>query len=118
MRSSIESRVKHEGTKARRRARQFEDGAGCPAIWMKILNCCRRSWSGWRRKLLMLHLRSTRSRGQGSWNRSMRNAFAYELTKRGFRVQRQVLVPIIYDGVQLEEPLRLDLLVEEAVIIE
>ena len=48
----------------------------------------------------------------------MRNAFAYELTKRGFRVQRQVLVPIIYDGVQLEEPLRLDLLVEEAVIIE
>src|SRR5258706_11261381 len=43
---------------------------------------------------------------------------AYELSKRGLRVRRQVPVPIFYDGVMLEEPLRLDLLVEETVIIE
>jgi GxxExxY protein len=43
---------------------------------------------------------------------------AYELAKRGLRVRRQVPVPIFYDGVALEEPLRVDLLVEEAVIIE
>jgi|SRR6266850_863355 len=42
----------------------------------------------------------------------------HELVKRGLRVRRQVLVPIVYDGVLLEEPLRLDLLVEESVIIE
>jgi GxxExxY protein len=41
-----------------------------------------------------------------------------ELTKRGLRVRRQVAVPIVYDGEVLEEPLRLDLLVEESVIID
>ena len=41
-----------------------------------------------------------------------------ELTKKGLRVRRQVPVPIIYDGEVLDEPLRLDLLVEELVIID
>jgi len=41
-----------------------------------------------------------------------------ELTKRGLRVRRQVAVPIIYDGEVLDEPLRLDLLVEETVVID
>src|SRR4051794_17852626 len=41
-----------------------------------------------------------------------------ELTKRGLRVRRQVPVPISYDGEVLDEPLRLDLLVEESVIID
>src|SRR4051812_18868823 len=56
--------------------------------------------------------------GPGLLESIYEKCLAYELTKRGFKVQRQVLVPIIYDGVRLEEPLRLDLLVEEAVIIE
>jgi GxxExxY protein len=42
----------------------------------------------------------------------------HELLKRGLKVGRQVPVPIYYDGVLLEEPLRLDLLVEESVIVE
>jgi len=41
-----------------------------------------------------------------------------ELTKRGLRVRRQVAVPIVYDGEVIDEPLRLDLLVEETVIID
>ncbi len=44
--------------------------------------------------------------------------FEYELKKRGLKVRRQVLVPIIYDGVVLKEELRIDLLVEEQVIVE
>jgi GxxExxY protein len=43
---------------------------------------------------------------------------AYELTKRGLKVERQVQVPLIYDGVRLDSELRLDLLVENQVIIE
>jgi len=41
-----------------------------------------------------------------------------ELQKRGLRVRRQVLVPIEYDGELLDDGLRIDLLVEESVIIE
>lgn len=43
---------------------------------------------------------------------------AYELRKRGLNVQRQVIVPIKYDEVVLDDGLRLDLLVENSVIIE
>ena len=42
----------------------------------------------------------------------------YELTKRGLRVERQVPVPVFYDGVKLDVGIRIDLLVEDCVIIE
>ncbi|MEB3162823.1 MAG: GxxExxY protein [Prochlorothrix sp.] len=42
----------------------------------------------------------------------------YELTKRGFKVDRQVTLPVIYDNIQLRAGFRLDLLVNECVIIE
>lgn len=41
-----------------------------------------------------------------------------ELSKRGYDVSRQVKVPIVYDGVELATPLRLDLLVADSVIVE
>jgi GxxExxY protein len=43
---------------------------------------------------------------------------AYEISKRGLKVLRQVRVPILYDGVQLDADLRLDLLVEDLVVVE
>ena len=42
----------------------------------------------------------------------------HELTKRGHSVKRQVTVPVVYDGVRLDAGLRLDLLVDEEVIVE
>lgn len=42
----------------------------------------------------------------------------YELTKRGLSVQRQVEIPVMYDGVKMEVGFRVDLLVEELVIVE
>ena len=42
----------------------------------------------------------------------------HELTKRSLRVQRQLTLPVFYDGVRLDAGLRLDLLVEELVIVE
>jgi GxxExxY protein len=44
--------------------------------------------------------------------------FCHELTKRGMKNRRQVVVPIVYDGIIFDEGLRLDVLVEELVICE
>lgn len=44
--------------------------------------------------------------------------FCHELAKRGLSYRRQVVVPIVYDGIKFDEGLRLDVLVEEAVICE
>jgi GxxExxY protein len=43
---------------------------------------------------------------------------AFELTRRGLRVKTQEPMPVIYDGVKLDVGFRLDLLVEDLVIIE
>ena len=43
---------------------------------------------------------------------------AHELTKHGMTVRRQVAVPVYYDGLELESGLRLDLLVNDRVVVE
>ena len=43
---------------------------------------------------------------------------AHELRKSGIAVTRQVEIPIVYDGIEFEEGLRLDLLIEGKVIVE
>lgn len=43
---------------------------------------------------------------------------AHELNKRGCKVRRQVEVPVAYDGIRFDLGFRLDLLVNELVIIE
>jgi len=42
----------------------------------------------------------------------------HELKKRGLSVVRQVPVPIVYDEIRFEEALRLDMIVEEKVVVE
>jgi GxxExxY protein len=43
---------------------------------------------------------------------------AHELKMRGLKVARGVKVPIVYEGTELDAELRLDLLVEDLVIVE
>jgi GxxExxY protein len=43
---------------------------------------------------------------------------AHEISKRGFHVERQVAIPVVYDDVRLDAGLRLDLLVEKCLIVE
>jgi GxxExxY protein len=43
---------------------------------------------------------------------------SHELQKAGLKVKRQVDIPIKYDGLIFQEGLRLDILVEDLVIIE
>jgi len=43
----------------------------------------------------------------------------HELTKRGFKVESQLWLSVIYDGIEIEEGgYKIDLLVENAVIVE
>ncbi len=56
--------------------------------------------------------------GPGLLESVYEEALVYELEKRGLKVERQKPVPIIYKGVTLTTDLRLDLLVEESVIVE
>ncbi len=42
----------------------------------------------------------------------------HELRKRGFKCERQVAVPITYDGIVFDEGFRVDLLVEDRVVCE
>jgi len=42
----------------------------------------------------------------------------HELQKRGLRVERQLGLPVVYEGVKIDLGYRLDLLVEQRVIVE
>ena len=56
--------------------------------------------------------------GPGLLESVYEEALAFELQERGLDVERQVEVPIIYKGNELKTPLRLDLLVDNQVIVE
>lgn len=56
--------------------------------------------------------------GPGLLESVYEEALVYELQKRGLSVERQLEVPIHYDGHLLNTSLRLDLLIEGKVIVE
>ena len=56
--------------------------------------------------------------GPGLLESVYEEAMVYELPKRDLKVTRQMEVPIHYDGHILKTPLRLDLLVEDRVVVE
>ena len=56
--------------------------------------------------------------GPGLLEKVYEVCFCHELSKRGLKVQRQIPVPIAYDGIVFDEGLRLDVLVEDSVICE
>ena len=56
--------------------------------------------------------------GPGLLESVYEEALAYQLEMNGLKVERQVHVPIFYEGKQLANDLRLDLLVEGQIIVE
>ena len=56
--------------------------------------------------------------GPGLLESVYEEALVFELKERGLGVERQVEVPIQYKGNELKTPLRLDLLIENQVIVE
>jgi GxxExxY protein len=56
--------------------------------------------------------------GPGLLESVYEQCFAHELHKRSLRFELQKAVPIVYDGVRIDCALKLDLLVEDSVIVE
>jgi GxxExxY protein len=56
--------------------------------------------------------------GPGLLERVYEVCLAHEIGKTGLTVKRQIHIPIIYDGIVFDEGLRLDLLIEDCIIIE
>ena len=56
--------------------------------------------------------------GPGLLEKVYEVCFCHELSKRGLKHQRQVDIPIVYDGIVFKEGLRSDVFVEELVICE
>jgi GxxExxY protein len=56
--------------------------------------------------------------GPGLVEKVYEACFCHDLYKTGTPYQRQVVVPILYDGAILDEVLRLDVLVDDLVICE
>lgn len=56
--------------------------------------------------------------GPGLLETVYETCLAYELEKRGFSVRRQVDVPVRYGEVTIDAALRIDLLVEDVLVVE
>jgi GxxExxY protein len=56
--------------------------------------------------------------GPGLLEKVYEVCLSHELKKLGLNVKRQLDIPIVYDGITFEEGLRLDLIVEDKVVIE
>jgi GxxExxY protein len=59
-----------------------------------------------------------RTLGPGLLESAYQTCLAYELTKRGLKVECEVNLPILYDGHKIEPAYRIDMLVEDQIIIE
>jgi GxxExxY protein len=56
--------------------------------------------------------------GPGLLEKIYEVCLSHELTKAGFNVKRQQNIPILYDGISFDEGLRMDILVNDLVIVE
>ncbi len=56
--------------------------------------------------------------GPGLLEKVYENCFCYELNKRGIPFITQKKISIIYDNIEMEDALRLDILINDKVIVE
>lgn len=56
--------------------------------------------------------------GPGLLESAYEACLLHELRKRGRRVSAQMILPIVYDGVKIDVGYRIDLLVEDVVVVE
>ena len=56
--------------------------------------------------------------GPGLLEKVYEVCFCHVLKSKGFKVQRQIDIPIVFDGIQFDEGLRLDVLINDLVICE
>jgi GxxExxY protein len=75
-----------------------------------------REWLG--KQIVDIAYQIHKAIGPGLLEKVYEKCFAYELTKRNIPYQKQKEVPIVYDEIEFEDGLRLDILVDNLVIVE
>jgi GxxExxY protein len=70
------------------------------------------------RTLVDAGLKVHRALGPGLLESAYEHCLVHELHGRGLALQRQVVLPIVYDGAMIDAGYRLDLLVENAIVVE
>jgi GxxExxY protein len=63
-------------------------------------------------------LKVHRALGPGLLENAYEACLAYELEKAGISIRRQVGLPVVYDGQTIDLGYRLDLLIEDLVVVE
>ncbi len=56
--------------------------------------------------------------GPGLLESAYEACLAFELNRRGVKCQRQVALPVVYDDIKIDCGYRIDLVVEDAVVVE
>ncbi len=69
-------------------------------------------------KIIGCAIKVHRALGPGLLESTYEVCLAHELMKSGLDVQKQVALPVVYDGIRLEAGYRIDLLVGHSVIVE
>ena len=72
----------------------------------------------WAREIVAAGLKVHKTLGPGLLESAYEHCLAYELQTRGLKLQRQSVLLIVYEATQLDAGYRLDLIVENAIIIE
>jgi GxxExxY protein len=70
------------------------------------------------RTLVDAGLKVHRALGPGLLESAYEHCLAHELRARGLDVERQAVLPIVYDGATIDAGYRLDLIVEKAIVVE
>ena len=70
------------------------------------------------RRIIGADIEVHRHLGPGLLESAYETCLAYELRQIGFKVEEQKALPVLYKGVKLDCGYRLDLLVEDSVIVE
>lgn len=70
------------------------------------------------RQIVDAAVKVDRALGPGLLESAYQVCLAYELSKRGLRVRVEVPLKVVYEDVQLDSGYRIDMIVEECVVIE
>ncbi len=69
-------------------------------------------------KIIGCAIKVHRTLGPGLLESAYEVCLVHELRKAGLKVERQVSLPIIYEGIQLDAGYQLDVIVEDKIILE
>ena len=69
-------------------------------------------------KVIGCAIKVHRALGPGLLESTYEVCLEHELVKEGLKVKTQVALPVVYDGLRLDAGYRIDMLVEDAVIVE